>query len=159
MESLRSLDYFDLSEVNYAIIERNGKITVIPKAESMPATREDLKIKTAENDVMYCIIENGKIIRGNFKDMGLVPEKCLPLIKEKLGNHNIGGSTRNKLPHILCVKDIAFCSMSEGGDVYIQTKDGVAQNFSVQIPKTALLAEKIAEDKIAAAKQKKARFA
>jgi len=173
MESLRNLDYFDMSEINYAIIERNGKITVIPKSANMPATREDIKVKTPENDVMYCVIENGKVLKGNFKEMGLEPEVCLIDIlrsvakqgssKEepynKIGGsttvkHTKSGSTTDRL-----LKNVSFCSMSESGDVYIQTKDGVAQNFTMKIPQSAFTKEKIKEDKASAKAESKARFA
>lgn len=147
MEALRNLDYFDLSEINYAIIERNGKITVIPKTANMPVTREDMKIKAAENDVMYCIIENGKVLKSNFKEMGLLGDVCMPVI----------------LPHIgyslSDIHRIGFASMSESGDVYIQTKDGVAQNFKIQIPKKAWMSTAVKENKKTRVKEKKARYA
>jgi len=49
--------------------------------------------------------------------------------------------------------------MSESGDVYIQTKDGVAQNFTMKIPQSAFTKEKIKEDKASAKAESKARFA
>jgi uncharacterized membrane protein YcaP (DUF421 family) len=124
MEALRNLDYFDLTEINFAIIERNGKITVIPKAANMPVTREDSKIQVAETDVFYCIVENGKALKKNFKDLGLAQNTVLPRILRKMG----------------CgLKEIAFCSMSAGGDVYVQKKGEGAQDFSLSetLPKEA----------------------
>ena len=45
-ESLRSAGYFSLSEVLFAIMETNGKMSVMPKIQNSPLTKEDMKIKT-----------------------------------------------------------------------------------------------------------------
>ena len=121
MESLRNLDYFDMSEINYAIIERTGKITVIPKASSMPVTREDTKLKLPENDIFYCIVENGKVLKKNFKEMGLLYDAVMTDII-----HKIGGSMTN-------IRDIAFCKLSEDGNVYLQKYGGQATDFQIKI--------------------------
>jgi len=155
MEALRNLDFFDMSEINYAIIERNGKITVIPKTLNMPATREDIKVVTPENDVMYCIVENGKLLKKNFKEMGILHEVVIPKILGSLTDRHTsaGSSTMIRLPQV------AFCSMSAGGDVYIQLKGGVAQSFKIEITKEAFTNAQIKEDKTAIKAQEKARFA
>jgi uncharacterized membrane protein YcaP (DUF421 family) len=120
LESLRNLDYFDISEINYAIIERTGKISVIPKTSAIPVTREDMRIVKPENEVFYCIVENGKIIGRNFGEMGLRQEVVMTDI-----THNM-----------LCEqKDLAFCAMSEGGNVTAQKKNEKAVNFKIKIGK------------------------
>jgi uncharacterized membrane protein YcaP (DUF421 family) len=116
MEALRNLDYYDLTEINYAIIERNGKITVVPKAAGLPVTREDNKIKVPETSVPYCIVENGRVLKGNLATLGLTETGVLPRILRK-----ISGSLR----------DIAFCSLSESGDVYVQKRGAQSQNFNL----------------------------
>jgi uncharacterized membrane protein YcaP (DUF421 family) len=120
MEALRNLDYFDMSEINYAIIERNGKITVIPKAVNMPVTREDAKIKVEESDMYYTVVENGKVIKKNFKELGLAHLVVMPRIL-----HNISGS----------LSDVSFCNLSGSGDAYIQKHGMPAQTKKIQITK------------------------
>jgi len=121
MEALRNLDYFDMSEINYAIIERNGKITVIPKAANMPVTREDMKLKLPENDMFYTVIENGKVIKKNLKEMGLKESGVMSLVL-----HKIGGSMTD-------IRHVAFCNLSEDGNVYIQKHGEAAQNFQIKM--------------------------
>ena len=134
MESIRNLDYFDLNDINYAIIERNGKISIIPKTANVPVTRQDMKLVKPENDVFYCIVENGHIIHKNLKEMGILHSAIMPDITHK----------------IQCkTKDIAFCSLSEGGDVYIQKYGSNCQNFKLK------LAEKYYTDKQLAEMRKK----
>ena len=42
---LRTKDIFNLNEVDYAIIEPNGNISVLKKPEYLPLTPKDMKIK------------------------------------------------------------------------------------------------------------------
>lgn len=43
LESLRNKDYFNISDVEYAILETNGQISVMPKADKNPVVVSDLK--------------------------------------------------------------------------------------------------------------------
>ena len=47
LEALRSSGYFSPAEAEYAIIETNGSMTVLPKAESRPLTAGDLSLTLA----------------------------------------------------------------------------------------------------------------
>lgn len=130
MEQIRNLDYFDLSDVNYAIIERNGKLTIIPKTQAMPVTRYDMKIVKPENEIFYCIVENGRVLHKNFKEMGL--------------HHDV--VMRDILHNMVCNKrDIVFCSLSEGGDVYIQKRGENSKNFKIKLTENHYIAAELAE--------------
>jgi len=130
LEQLRNLDYFDLTDVNYAIIERTGKLTVIPKTGAMPATRKDLQLVKPESDVYYCIIENGKVLKKNFKELGLL--------------HNVIMS--DILHNMKCnIKDIVFGSLCAGGDVYIQKRGEVCKNFRINITENGYTKQKLHE--------------
>ena len=48
--------YFDLSQVDTAVMEASGKISFMPKAASRPATPEDLKIVPEADKVFYNVI-------------------------------------------------------------------------------------------------------
>jgi uncharacterized membrane protein YcaP (DUF421 family) len=130
MESIRNLDYFDLSEINYAIIERNGKITIIPKTANMPVTRQDMKLVKTENEIFACIVENGRIIKKNFLDMGLQHEVVMADILHK---------TKCK------PKNIAFASLSEGGDVYLQKRGENCQNLKIKLAEKHYTEKQLAE--------------
>jgi len=119
MEAIRNLDYFDLSEVNYAIIERNGKITVIPKTANMPVTRKDMKLVKTENEIFTCIIEDGRLIKKNFEKIGILHDAVMPDILHKMQ---------------CTVKQIAFASLSEGGDVYIQKRGENCRSLKIKLP-------------------------
>jgi len=130
MEAIRNLDYFDLSEINYAIIERNGKITIIPKTAAMPVTRQDMKLVKTENEMFTCIVEDGKIIKKNFSEMGTRHDVIMPDILHKM-QCNVG--------------DIAFASLSEGGDVYIQKRGGNCKNLKIKLSEKHYTDKQLAE--------------
>jgi len=120
-EQLRNLDYFDIGDINYAIVERSGKISIIPKADSMPITREDMKVGAAESDIFYCLVENGRIIKRNFKELQL--------------HHNIDGIMHDIVYKMMCTdNELVFVHMSSSGDAYAQKLGGSIESFKLKIP-------------------------
>lgn len=59
--ALRQAGAADISEVNYAIVEENGTLTVIPKSDSRPLTARDLGLDLREDGLMHIIISDGHI--------------------------------------------------------------------------------------------------
>lgn len=64
MESLRSQGVFDISEVQFAVVETTGKISVYQKPDSRPATQKDLKLHNKPQDPPRVVIDDGDIIFG-----------------------------------------------------------------------------------------------
>ena len=58
---LRQKDVCDISEVDYAILEQNGKITVVKKKENSEPTLKDLGIRPTESGIPHIIIADGRI--------------------------------------------------------------------------------------------------
>jgi len=67
----REMGYFDLSEIQTAVFENNGKLSILPKAANRPVTAEDLKITAKQTHVGAEIIMNGRIMGENLSRMGL----------------------------------------------------------------------------------------
>lgn len=61
MSELRQCGYTELSEVAYAIIEQDGKMTVIPRAENKPLTPKDININVENSELSHIIIAGGVI--------------------------------------------------------------------------------------------------
>lgn len=59
--------YFNLNEINNAILEPTGKISFEPKESNKPVTKKDLSIKTDNKSIVYNIIIDGEIIEKNLK--------------------------------------------------------------------------------------------
>ena len=65
MSELRQKGYSDISKIEYAILEENGKMSVFPTAEASPATPSDLGIEVAEHGIAHVCVLDGTIIRQN----------------------------------------------------------------------------------------------
>lgn len=67
----REEGYFDLNDIQTAVFENNGKLTVLPKSLNRPATPEDLNLNPKEDNINTEIIMDGRILEENLKRMGL----------------------------------------------------------------------------------------
>ena len=60
MMSLREKEVFDIEDVQYAIVETTGNISVMRKQTADTPTREDIGLKIKNNDPPQVIISDGK---------------------------------------------------------------------------------------------------
>lgn len=61
MVALRKNGISDINEVGYAILEQDGSVSILPRADQRPATAADLGKSTEENGMFHIVVENGKI--------------------------------------------------------------------------------------------------
>ena len=66
-ERLRGNNIFDLGDVEYAILETSGQITVIPKPEKQNATIEDLGLKAEYEGLPYDLVIDGVVQEENLQ--------------------------------------------------------------------------------------------
>ncbi len=66
----REQGYFDLDEIQTAVFEHNGKLSILPKAANRPATPEDLKITAEATYIGVEVIMDGHMMGENLSRMG-----------------------------------------------------------------------------------------
>lgn len=71
MEELRNQGIVSLDQVDYVIMETNGKVSVILSARENPITPEDLGLSVEPIPMAYVIVDNGNLIASNLKRLGL----------------------------------------------------------------------------------------
>lgn len=103
-QMLRQKDIFDISEVEYGVLEINGKISVMKKKEYQNVTLKDMK-KGLKGNQQFPIelIMDGQLLENNLKINDLSPE----WIKEKL-------KVRNKK-----IADVFYAVKGTDGQLYI----------------------------------------
>lgn len=69
-ESLRQKDVFDISDVEYAVVETNGSLSVMLKADKNPLTLSTFGRKAEEKGIPAVVIADGKYIYSNFTICG-----------------------------------------------------------------------------------------
>lgn len=83
ISELRQKDITDLSEVRYAILEQNGKITVIPKAKFRPPTCEQLHVKVKDPGLYHIMIDKGVINQHNLSELNLTKKQIIGQLSKK----------------------------------------------------------------------------
>jgi uncharacterized membrane protein YcaP (DUF421 family) len=69
---LRTAGTFETSEVEYAILEPNGQLSVLKKEECKTVTRKDLNVSVqAAKNLPAVVIATGRIMEKNLKSLGL----------------------------------------------------------------------------------------
>ena len=113
MEELRNNGAVSLSQVDFVLMETNGKVSVILKAEDSPVTPKDMSINPEPTHMSYVIIDNGNLVRSNMERLGLNDEWLKKqLHKEKLS----------------CIKDVFYLSFEQNtGEVVLIPKEGKGQ--------------------------------
>ena len=72
-----------LADVDYAILEQNGKISVIPKRAAQPPNATDLSISLPESGVLHVLIADGEINRYNMSLLNVSSQDIQKYLKEK----------------------------------------------------------------------------
>lgn len=87
LEECRINGYFDISEIEYAVMEVNGNISILPKAEYKPLTSGDMQIKINKQGLCTNAVIDGVIMKNNLKNSNLDEEWFRHELKIK-GYHN-----------------------------------------------------------------------
>ena len=109
MEELRLKGISDIREVDYAILETNGNLSVIQAAENRPLCAEDLQIKLAREPFYFPVICVGEFDVHGLNRTGLTEEKVIKYLRGK---------------GIKSIKEVFFAAADENGKLYAQLEGG-----------------------------------
>lgn len=70
LSQLRIAGVADIGEVNYAILEQNGQLSVITKKHASPPSADDLKVKVSESGIAHALIVDSEVSDFNLKQIG-----------------------------------------------------------------------------------------
>ena len=106
-ERLRQNNVFSLADVEYAILETSGQITVIQKPEKRNTIPEDFKIVPEYEGIPYDLIIDGKIMYENLKAIG----KNYNWLKNEISKFNVNP------------KDVLVATYDGKGQIFCQEKE------------------------------------
>ncbi len=110
LQELRKQGLFDLSQVEYGILETDGRLNVIPYPGRLPATAEQLGVKTDDGGCPLIVISEGRTLDRNLRALGRDSQWLTEELKQK--GH---GSA----------KDIYLMTVDRKGQSYIAEKEAV----------------------------------
>lgn len=67
---LRSQGYFNLDEIETAMLEQNGDMSVLPKDKNRPVTPDDIKVRVHQKRPEIVVILDGVVLKTNLKSTG-----------------------------------------------------------------------------------------
>ena len=67
LQDARENGYFNLSEIEYAVMEVSGKVSFLPKSKYQPVTCNDMKIKKEYSGLIANLVMDGKIMYNHLK--------------------------------------------------------------------------------------------
>lgn len=69
-ERLRDNNIFNIGDVEYAILETSGQVTVIPKPDKRPTIPQDFNIEPKYEGIPYDLVVEGKVMYKNLEKLG-----------------------------------------------------------------------------------------
>jgi uncharacterized membrane protein YcaP (DUF421 family) len=104
IQHLRQEKVFDISQVEFAILEPSGELSVQLKSQNQPLTPQDLHISTKYKGLASELILDGKVLEENLQNNDLSKEWLSKKLQEK-GVSN--------------VHEVAFAALSTNGNLYV----------------------------------------
>lgn len=104
-EAIRGCGYFSIEQIQYAIMETNGKMSVLPKSGFAPVVNADLKLDVDESTIPINIINEGKLLKENLQYAKLEESQIEKLLQKA---------------NIKRVKDVLLMTIDGNGQVFLQ---------------------------------------
>jgi len=106
---LREQAVFSVQDVQYALLETTGKLSVLPKPAEQPATKQDVKADvTPPSYIPTEVVSDGQLIYENLVELELTEDWLMKKLKKQ---------------NVQSVEDIYFAQVQANGSLYISLKD------------------------------------
>lgn len=113
LEQLRGRGVFNPADVEFAILETDGNLTVLRKSQRQPVTPADLHIATTYEGIPTELVQEGQIIVQNLRQLNLDEQWLLSELRKK---------------GIADLKQVVYASLDSEGNLYIDKyKDALKQ--------------------------------
>lgn len=110
---LRQKNIFNLKDVDYAIFETNGTLSVMPKEPKQPVTKSDMNIISMKKKVFPItteVVSDGKILSNNLSKLNLDPHWLNQQLKQA---------------GVESVQDVFYAEVLDDGSLYIDSRDNL----------------------------------
>lgn len=98
--------YPNISDIQTAVLEANGRISVLPKSEARPVTNKDLQLSPEQEKLPVTVILDGIVLKGNLKFTG----NNEVWLKKELQNQGIKS-----------IKDVFYASCDNNNNLSVYT--------------------------------------
>ncbi len=110
---LRKKDVFSIADVEFAIFETDGELSVMKKEYKLPATKKDLNIETSEisiSPIDAAIVSDGVMDQKNLTKLNIKPE----WLEQKLQQAGVQD-----------IRNVLYAEIQQDGNLYINKKNDI----------------------------------
>lgn len=108
MQELRAQGLTDTDQVEYAVLETNGQLSIILKSGNQPATASQMGVDADDVSYAHIIINEGRILDNNLKLLG----RDRRWLANELKRQNLRSAD-----------EVYILTLSENGSVFCQAKE------------------------------------
>ncbi|UNC92685.1 YetF domain-containing protein [Candidatus Contubernalis alkaliaceticus] len=108
LRQLREKDVFNISDVEFAILETSGKISVVLKSQSRPVIPKDLNLRPSYEGLSHPLIIDGNVNTDNLKKVKLDSQ----WLKDELKKNNVND-----------FKEVLLATIDSQGNLYVSKKE------------------------------------
>ncbi|MBO1511570.1 YetF domain-containing protein [Metabacillus bambusae] len=103
---IRSKGVFSVRELEYAVLETDGTVSILKKAPYETPSKKDLQVNLEQVNIPITLISDGKVIKDNLIEAGF----NMTWLEQQLKQHNI-----------LRVEEVMFAEWLEGTGLHVQS--------------------------------------
>ena len=111
---LREKNVFDIADVEFAVLEPNGQLSVLLKSNKQPLTCSDLNVSTQYKGIPSGLIIDGNVILQNLKQNNLSEQWLM----DELKKHGIGK-----------IDEVNYASLDASGNLYVDKRRDELNKF------------------------------
>ncbi|MGI6225779.1 MAG: DUF421 domain-containing protein [Peptococcales bacterium] len=108
LTQLRECGVFNIADVEFAVLETSGQLTVSLKPQKKPISAEDLKLRTDYEGIPLTLVDDGEVNVKGLEDANL----DLGWLENELKKRNIES-----------VQDVFYASLSSNGEIYLVERE------------------------------------
>jgi uncharacterized membrane protein YcaP (DUF421 family) len=109
LEQLRSKNVINIADIQYAILETNGQLSIFLYPEKAPLTPADISQSPVNEGFHYAVIMDGKLKQKNMEQSKINMDLLIAAVK------NMGFE---------CVKNVFIATVDENGHIFAQSNSG-----------------------------------
>jgi uncharacterized membrane protein YcaP (DUF421 family) len=103
---VRSKGVFSIRELEYAVLETDGTVSILKKAPYETPSKKDLQVNLEQVNIPITFISDGKVIKENLIEAGF----NMTWLEQQLKQHNI-----------FRVEEVMFAEWLEGSGLHVQS--------------------------------------
>jgi uncharacterized membrane protein YcaP (DUF421 family) len=104
---LRDKGIFDFNEVEFAVLEPHGQLSVLKKSQYLPLTPDDMNLSTEYKGLSTEIIKHGQVLQKNLNQNNLTRDWLIQELKER---------------NISNISDVVYAALNTSGVLYVSIR-------------------------------------